>query len=148
MLLIYRLASNFVFSISCCSAEAADDDVVEWSDDFFVEFIDDVAVTSAVFSPLLSVPELIILCLTTKLAVPSFSFFMKFQASIRDILVQSVLFTDIISSPTFNVPFLSAAPPKFIDNSKYRMHSSKQLELILVWELNSKPSRTRNINFI
>ena len=51
------------------------------------------------------------LCLTTKLAVPSFNFFMKFQASILDIRVQSVLFTDMISSPTFKVPFLSAAPP-------------------------------------
>ena len=52
-----------------------------------------------------------ILCLTTRLAVPSFNFFMKFQASILDIRVQSVLLTEIISSPTFNVPFLSAAPP-------------------------------------
>ena len=52
-----------------------------------------------------------ILCLTTRLAVPSFNFFMKFQASILDIRVQSVLLTEMISSPTFNVPFLSAAPP-------------------------------------
>jgi len=51
------------------------------------------------------------LCLTTRLAVPSLSFFIKFQASILDIRVQSVLLTEIISSPTFNVPFLSAAPP-------------------------------------
>ena len=53
-----------------------------------------------------------ILCLTTRLAVPSFNFFMKFQASILDIRVQSVLLTEMISSPTFNVPFLSAAPPR------------------------------------
>ena len=52
-----------------------------------------------------------ILCLTTRLAVPSFNFFMKFHASILDIRVQSVLLTEMISSPTFNVPFLSAAPP-------------------------------------
>ena len=58
-------------------------------------------------------PELVsvILCLTTREAVPSLSFFMKFQASIRDIRVQSVELTEMISSPTFRVPFLSAAPP-------------------------------------
>lgn len=60
----------------------------------------------------------VILCLTTREAVPSLSFFMKFHASIRDIRVQSVLLTEMISSPTFRVPFLSAAPP---DKQKIRV---------------------------
>ena len=108
----YLFASNFVFSISCCSAaaDAAADDVGDISD-FLLEATDDGAATSGVFSLLVSTAAFTILCLTTKFAVPSFSFFMKFQASILDIRVQSVLLTDIISSPTFNVPFLSAAPP-------------------------------------
>ena len=50
-------------------------------------------------------------CLTMREAYPSDNFFMKFQASSRVILVQSVLLTDKISSPTFNFPLLSAAPP-------------------------------------
>ena len=109
----YLLASNLVFSISCCSAaaDAAADDV-GFRSDFLAEATDVVVAESLTFSEVLSAAELTILCLTTKLAVPSFSFFMKFQASIRDMRVQSVLLTDMISSPTFKVPFLSAAPPR------------------------------------
>ena len=36
---------------------------------------------------------------------------MKFQASSLVILVMSTLLTNKISSPTFRMPFLSAAPP-------------------------------------
>ena len=108
------MASNFVISISCCFAadEAAADDDAERSDDFFGDVTVEGFDTDADLSFWESVPELDILCLITKLAVPSLSFFMKFQASIRDIRVQSVLFTDMISSPSLRVPFLSAAPPK------------------------------------
>ena len=52
-----------------------------------------------------------IFCRTMRLAVPSESFFMKFHASILLILVQSVLLTAMISSPTLRTFDLSAAPP-------------------------------------
>lgn len=52
-----------------------------------------------------------IFCRTKRLAVPSESFFMKFHASILLILVQSVLLTAMISSPTLRTFDLSAAPP-------------------------------------
>ena len=93
-----------------CIRDRADD--VGFRSDFLAEATDVVVAESLTFSEVLSAAELTILCLTTKLAVPSFSFFMKFQASIRDMRVQSVLLTDMISSPTFKVPFLSAAPPR------------------------------------
>jgi hypothetical protein len=55
--------------------------------------------------------ELSTFCLTMSDAYPSDSFFMKFHASSRVIRVQSVLFTERISSPTFSFSLLSAAPP-------------------------------------
>ena len=59
-----------------------------------------------------------IFCRTMRVADPSESFFMKFQASILLIRVQSLLFTDIISSPTFRTFVLSAAPPEKTERKK------------------------------
>ena len=67
-------------------------------------------------------------CLTMMLAVPSESFFMKFHASIRLIRVQSVLFTERISSPTLSTPVLSAAPPA---NTTYVFNTSAKNEFTI-----------------
>ena len=69
-----------------------------------------------------------IFCRTMRLAVPSDNFFIKFQASILLILVQSVLFTAIISSPTLRTFDLSAAPPW--KDSKTLLVSPRQYEIV------------------
>ena len=62
--------------------------------------------------------DALIFCRTISVADPSESFFMKFQASILLILVQSLLFTDMISSPTLSTFVLSAAPPAELKKQK------------------------------
>ena len=115
----HRLASNFSQVCSAEAAVAAGPDPAGAAADAVLGLV--VVVVAGAVAALAAAaeadgaaPELgsVILCLTTREAVPSLSFFMKFHASIRDIRVQSVLLTEIISSPTFKVPFLSAAPPE------------------------------------
>ena len=112
----HRLASNFSQVCSAEAAVAAGPDPAGAAADAVLGLVVVVAGAAAALAAEAdgAAPELVsvILCLTTREAVPSLSFFMKFHASIRDIRVQSVPLTEIISSPTFKVPFLSAAPPE------------------------------------
>ena len=126
----YRLASTFVPSSDCSAVKSAvvglpvDDEAVVAA---VVSFSDEelsLSELSLLLPQLTSLRapddadgamsrdlELSIFCRTINDAYPSDNFFIKFHASSRVIRVQSVLLTDRISSPTFNFPLLSAAPP-------------------------------------
>jgi hypothetical protein len=132
----YRLASTFVPSSDCSAVKSAvvglpveEAAVVVAAVSFSDEELS-LRELSLLFPQLVSLKapeeadgamsrdlELSSFCRTINDAYPSDNFFMKFQASSRVIRVQSVLLTDKISSPTFNFPLLSAAPPvkKLID---------------------------------